>query len=203
MNGTAVENIDEKTLLSQAETLMSENRWKDATALLYPHHKENSLSISAMDKLGYCYSRTKEYRKAISIYQQLSEKQPGEGKWFYCTAYQYSAMKETQHAIENYEKCLSVYPRWLKVFPNLAKLLKEAGALEQASKACQDGIDIYHAMKPDLQKKFSDSYCELCSIKAKLISGTNNDEAERLLKENIAYRPQDQNAVRGRGDGEA
>ena len=191
-----INQIDEKELLEKAKDLMSSESWREIISLLGPYHKAGKLSIEGLKIIGHSYSRNKDYNEAIVIYQDLSQKQPHEAIWPYCLAYQYLSKKDFQSAIETYEKCLLIYPKYLKVFAGLAKLYKEVGSTEKALKICRDGIQIYKTMKPDLQKQFVAIYSKICTEAAKLISSNENrtetdvNEAEYLFRESICADPQ-------------
>jgi len=187
----AINQIDEKELLEKAEDLNDSEKWREIICLLGPYHQAGKLSIEGLKIIGHSYSRNKDYDKAIGIYQDLSQKQPLEAIWPYCLAYQFRGKEDFKSAIEAYEKCLGIYPRWLKVFSELARLYKEVGSVEKALKTCRDGIQIYKTMTSDRQKEFAVIYSKLCTMAAKLICPVENrikadmDGAEYLFKESI------------------
>lgn len=191
-----INQIDEKELLEKAKDLMGSESWREIISLLDPYHLAGRLSIEGLKILGRSYSQNKDYDEAIGIYQDLSQKQPHEAIWPYCLAYQYRSKKDFQSAIETYEKCLLIYPKYLKVFVELAKLYKEVGSTEKALKICRDGIQIYKTMRPDLQKQFVAIYSKSCTEAAKLICSNENrtetdlNEAEYLFRESISADPQ-------------
>jgi tetratricopeptide (TPR) repeat protein len=192
----AINQIDEKELIEKAEDLKKGERWQEIISLLRPYHHAGKLSIEGLKMLSYSYSRSKEYDEAICIYQDLSQKQPHEAIWPYCLAFQFRGKKDLNSAIEAYEKCLEIYPQWLKVFVELGKLYEEISSTEKAHKVYHDGIQIYKTMKPERQKEFATIYSKLCTQAAKLICSAGNiteadkNEAEYLFKESITADPQ-------------
>ncbi|HVN96774.1 MAG TPA: tetratricopeptide repeat protein [Syntrophorhabdaceae bacterium] len=174
---------------------MDEKKVRDALSLLRSAHQQNSLSVHGLEILAFCYSKAKEYRKAISIYQQLSAKDPSKAKWFYYLGYQYGSLMQVDEAIKNYRKALYLYPKWMKPFPELVRLLKESGDREESIKLCRKGIQLYKELIPDLQRKYSDCYAELCLFAAQALVTIDRAGADALMQEYITLRTDDLNSL--------
>jgi len=196
-----INQIDEKELLEKAKDLMSNESQREIISLLEPYHLTGRLSIEGLKILGRSYSQNKDYDEAIGIYQDLSRKQPHEAIWPYCLAYQYRSKKDFQNAIKAYEKCLEIYPKWLKALVELGKLYEEVGFIEKAIEIYLNGIQIYQTIKPDRQKGLTAVYSKLCTLAAKLLSSIENrteadiSEAEYLFRESISVGPQNANTL--------
>jgi CspA family cold shock protein len=191
-----IDEMDEKESIEKAKTLMAEEKWGEAIALLNPFKEAGNLSIDGLHILAYYYSRSRKYTEAIRIYEGLRERFPNEAKWAYSLAYQYKSKKDVQAAIKAYEKCLELSPKWLKVLGELGLLYKENGSTERALESYRNGIQTYRAMKPDRQKEFAPIYSKLTARAAKLISSAGNmdetekNEAESLFRESISADPE-------------
>jgi len=201
-----IDQMDEKESIEKANTLIVEEKWGEAIALLNPFKEVGSLSTDGLHILAYCYSRIRKYNEAIRIYEALCGRFPNEAKWFYSLAYQYKSKKDVQGAIKAYEKCLELSPKWLEVLGELGLLYEEDGSTERALGFYRDGIQTYKAMKPDRQKELAPIYSKLVARTAKLIcSGgnvteTNKNEAEGLFRESIAADPENQDTWYRLGD---
>ena len=190
-----IDQMNEKESIEKSKTLMAEEKWGEAIALLNPFKEAGNLSTDGLHILAYCYSRSRKYNEAISIYKALCERFPNEAKWVYSLAYQYKSKKDVQAAIKAYEKCLELYPKWLKVLEGLGLLYEENGFVERALESYRNGIQTYKALKPDRQKELTPIYSKLAARAAKLIcSGgnvteTDKNEAESLFRESITTDP--------------
>jgi len=192
----AITQITEQELIEKAQQFQDRENWIAVISLLNPYHANGDLSINALKMLGYSYSRNKNYDEAIVIYQDLSQRQPNEAMWPYCLAYQYQCKKDFHSSIEAYLNCLQIFPKWIKVYGELAKLYKEIGEDEKALDTCSDGIQVYKNIKSDHQKKYASSYSKLCTLRARLISSKRTKseadiaEIEIMLKESTHIDPQ-------------
>lgn len=188
---------DEKELLSQVQSLMEWEKWREAISILSPYYQVGNLSADGTCTLAYCYSRIKDYDKAIQLCEDLCQKHPYEAKHYYYLAYQCRCKKEFQKAIAAYEKCLELSPRWLNATLELGRLYEEMGSAEKAIKVYRDGIQTYKTMSSDRQRDLAPIYSKLCTYLAKLLlsgsdgTGVNLAEVERLFREGIASNPQD------------
>jgi len=201
-----IDQMDEKESIEKAKTLMAEEKWGEAISLLKPFRELGDLSINGLDILAHCYSRSKKYDGAISIYEGLHERYPNEAKWLYYLAYQYKSKKDFQGAIKAYEKCLELSPKWVKVLGELGLLYEESGSTKRALEIYRNGIQTYKAMKPDLQKELAAIYSKLSARVAKLkcaagnITETDKNEVEYLFRESIAGDPENSDTWYRLGD---
>jgi tetratricopeptide (TPR) repeat protein len=201
-----IDEMDEKESIEKAKSLMAEEKWDEAIALLNPFKEAGNLSIDGLHILAYCYSRSRKYNEAISIYEGLREKFPNEAKWVYSLAYQYKSKKDVQAAVKAYEKCLELSPKWLNVLRELGLLYEENGSTERALESYRNGIQTYKTMKPDRQKELAPIYSKLAARAAKLIcsagnmSETNKNEAESLFRESISADPENSDTWYRLGD---
>jgi tetratricopeptide (TPR) repeat protein len=201
-----IDQMDEKESIEKAKTLMAEEKWGEAIALLNPFKEAGNLSIDGLHILAYCYSRSRKYNEAIRIYEALCERFPNEAKWVYSLAYQYKSKKDVQAAIKAYEKCLELSPKWLKVLGELGLLYEENGSTERALESYRNGIQTYKDMKPDRQKESAPIYSKLAARAAKLICSpgnmaeTDKNEAESLFRESIAADPENSDTWYRLGD---
>jgi tetratricopeptide (TPR) repeat protein len=185
---------------------MVEEKWGEAISFLKPFKEVGDLSINGLHILAHCYSRSREYDEAISIYEGLHERYPNEAKWLYSLAYQYKSKKDVQGAIKAYEKCLELSPKWVKVLGELGLLYEETGSTKRALEIYHNGIQTYKAMKPDRQKELAAIYSKLSARAAKLkcavgnITETDKNEAESLFRESIAGDPENSDTWYRLGD---
>ena len=84
-----IDEMDERESIEKAKSLMAEEKWGEAIALLNPFKEAGNLSTDGLHILAYCYSRIRKYNEAIKIYEALCGRFPNEAKWFYSLAYQY------------------------------------------------------------------------------------------------------------------
>jgi tetratricopeptide (TPR) repeat protein len=84
----------EQDILGRAESLASRDQWKEAASLLRDYHEQTTLSLKALGKLAYYYSRAGYYNRAMAVYQDLLQQQPSEARWLYALGFQYQQMKQ-------------------------------------------------------------------------------------------------------------
>ena len=201
-----IDQMDEKESIKRGQALISEEKWGEAISLLKPFKEAGNLSSDGLHVLAYCYSRSRKYNEAITIYDGLCERFPNEAKWLYFLAYQYRSKKDVQSAIKAYEKCLGLSPKWLNVFGELGPLYEENGSTEKALESYRNGIQTYKAMKPDRQKELAPIFSKLAARAAKLmcsggnVSETHKNDAESLFRESIAADPGNPDAWYRLGD---
>jgi tetratricopeptide (TPR) repeat protein len=201
-----IDQMNEKESIEKAKTLMAEERWGEAIALLNPLKEAGNLPTDGLNILAYCYSRNRKYNEAISIYKALTEGFPNEARWFYSLGYQYKSKSDVHAAIKAYEKCLELSPKWLNVFGELGLLYEENKSTERALEFYRNGIKAFKAMKPDRQKELAPIYSKIAARAAKLICSTGNvtqtdkNEAESLFRESIATDPENSDTWYRLGD---
>jgi tetratricopeptide (TPR) repeat protein len=106
-------NIQE--ILSQAEQAEKQNEWAQATELYRKVLEESPNNQTAKEQLGWCLSRAKEYKRAIEVFQDLTQSQSQSAKWPYMIGYQYHEQEEWREAIKWYERSLSLNPDYIVV----------------------------------------------------------------------------------------
>ena len=88
--------MDVQQCLAQAKQAEQQKQWSQAAELytkvleVLPDHQ------SAKGQLAWCLSRAKEYSQAISVLQDLAQRQPEVAKWPYMIGYQHHEQQKHQ-----------------------------------------------------------------------------------------------------------
>jgi tetratricopeptide (TPR) repeat protein len=181
----ASEEMTTVQLVESAKIFIDAKKWQDAILLIENARQKQYLSDTCLEMLADSYSHQKNYGKAISIYMELSDKQPNHAKWFYRLAFQYKMNKESSKAVAAYEKCIQLYPEWLKAYHELGKLLESIGSVNEAKPVYKKGIKIFQSMNSNLQKELSPIFSSLSSSAAKLLCEMEPQEAETLFAASV------------------
>jgi tetratricopeptide (TPR) repeat protein len=93
---------------SRAKELQDKNDWENAIK-----EYERALEIIPDDKdiiasLGFCYSRNRDYKKAIELYLNLINLDLKSAKWPYMVGYQFYAQSNWSEAISYFDKSLAL-----------------------------------------------------------------------------------------------
>jgi tetratricopeptide (TPR) repeat protein/cold shock CspA family protein len=185
----------EQDILEQAESLASRDQWKEAASLLRDYHEQTTLSLKALGKLAYYYSRAGDYNRAMAVYQDLLQQQPSEARWLYALGFQYQQTKQWLGAIAAYEQSLQLAPRWLLPTLRLGDTYQASGQTDKALETYREGVQIYQKLDVILRGKLAAIYAKLCARAARMLllkSDRNQDELEeaaRLLRESVTVDP--------------
>jgi tetratricopeptide (TPR) repeat protein/cold shock CspA family protein len=187
--------IDENDLLEKAESLIKKEKWDDAVALLRPQHEGEKLSIKGLKILAQCHSRNKDYIEASKIYEELCEKQPHDARLAYLLGYQYQMLKNWDGAVGKYEKCLELFPHFIKAYLQLGISFEVQDRPNEALKAYRKGFQAYRQMQPHRQKDFSPVCSKILTQAAKLLQSFDNKaentqkKIQFCLKESVSCEP--------------
>jgi len=172
-------------LVESAKTLIDAKKWEDAIPLLENARQQGCSSDACLEMLADSHSHQKNYAKAISIYMELSDRQPSHAKWFYRLAFQYKMNKELPKAITAYKKCIQLYPEWLKAYHELGKLFESVSSINEAILVYKNGIGMFRSINSSVQNDLSSIFSSLSLSAAKLLCDIKPQEAETLFKASI------------------
>lgn len=139
-SAVSVDMNNEGEIVRRAEALANAGQWKEAASVLRQYSQANTLSVEALHKWAYYCSKDGDYDGAIILYEDLSERQPSEARWFYYLGFQYQRKEQSAEAIAAYEQCLILAPRWLKAALRLGDAYRGAEQLDKASGTYRKGI---------------------------------------------------------------
>jgi len=191
-SAVSVEMNNEGEVLCRAEALASAEQWKEAASVLRQHSQANTLSVEGLHKWAYYCSHAGDYDRAITLYKDLSERQPSEAKWFYYLGFQYQQKERWVEAIAAYEQCLNLAPRWLKATLRLGDSYRGAEQLDKASEVYRQGIQSYQELSSDRRRELAPIYAKLCAKIARALLDKPSripgdvEEAVKLLQEILA-----------------
>ena len=193
--------MDVQQCLAQAKQAEQQKQWSQAAELytkvleVLPDHQ------SAKEQLAWCLSRAKEYSQAISVLQDLAQRQPEVAKWPYMIGYQHHEQQRWREAIEWYERALAMNPDYIVVLYRKGyahSQLKQVGEALRAFERCRT---LWHALPEGPLKERDKGNCAkaayhqakvLIENPAKLSAGAI-EAAVPLLKEAIQLDPDDHN----------
>lgn len=197
-SAVSVEINNEGEVLRQAEALASAVQWKKAASLLQQYSQANTLSVEGLHKWAYYCSHAGDYDSAITIYKNLSERQPSEARWFYYLGFQYQRKEQWAEAIAAYEQCLMLAPRWLKAALRLGDAYRVVEQLDKASGVYREGIQNYQDLPLSHRRELASVYAKLCAKMARALLDKPRDqipgeleEAVKLLQESLAIEAND------------
>lgn len=100
--------------LEKAEQYASENKWAEAAEAYKQAVDLRPGDNAVLSKLGFCYSRNRQYNLAIEIFSKLAERETFIARWPYMIGYQYYDKKEWAKAIEFFDKAVSLKSNYIK-----------------------------------------------------------------------------------------
>ena len=192
---TARAMTGEGQVLSQAEALARQERWKEAAMLLEEYQTTTTLSLEALGKLAYYRSHAGDYDRAIAIYGNLCQQQPDEWMWLYCLGFQYQKKSQWAESIKAYSESLHRKPRSIKVALRLGDVCREDSQNEEALSAYRQGMQSFQGYSPEYQYRMKSDYAKLCAHAARTLLEKSKpqppvvNEAIKLLQESVAAEP--------------
>lgn len=181
-------------LSAELEKLLNENKWDDAIILIKSYSVP--LTIELLDKLGWCYSRSGKYEKAIEVYNELINRESQKAKWHYCKGYQYYAESKWSEAIECFVKALELHNDYLIVKYRLAyAYVQTTGNHQQwtkdsfwkAIRQLEDCHNLYQSYSEIEKANNASTYADVCFLHGKVIMSSNRyiDKCISLLKKAV------------------
>jgi tetratricopeptide (TPR) repeat protein len=185
----------EQDILGRAESLVRQDRWKEAAALLSHYHEHAPLSLEALSKLAYYHSRAGDCDKTVTVYEHLLQRQPNEARWLYALGFQYQQMERWPEAIAAYKQSCQLAPRWLLPTLRLGDTYQASGQSDKAMETYREGVQIYQKLDATLRGKLAPIYAKSCARAARMLllkpdrSEGELEEAATLLRESVAVDP--------------
>ena len=184
-------------LSADLEKLLNENKWDDAILLIKSY--SNPLTIELLDKLGWCYSRSGKYKKAIEVYNELINRESQKAKWHYCKGYQFYAESKWAEAIDCFVKALELHNNYLIVKYRLAyAYIQTTGNHQQWTKdsfwkaiqQLEDCHSLYQSYSEQEKANNASTYADVCFLHGKVIMASDRyiDKCISLLKKAVELR---------------
>jgi len=121
---------------------------------------------------------------------------PNDAKLNYCLAYQYQMLKDWKNAASYYEKCLDLYPYFLKAYLQLGQIFEDDDRPDRALEVYRNGVRTYRKMKPSRKNAFASVGAKIYTRAANLIKLHDNATESTLMKiefcftESVACEPE-------------
>ena len=180
--------LEKDRLLSNAFTLHSKGRVKEASEIYNFLIKNKYFDPRIFNNLGTIYLQLREFDKAILLFEESIKKFPGSLEPYTNLANVF-LKKGNRDAAEKYlKKAIEINPKFLKAYSNLASIYVGEGNLRSAELILKRSIEI--------NPKDINSLVNLGCVLRDL---GNPKQAERFLKSALAINPEYDNALTNLG----
>ncbi len=174
---------------SRAKKSQDKNDWGNSIK-----EYERALEIIPDDKdiiasLGFCYSRNRDYKKAIKIFLNLMNREPEFAKWPYMAGYQYYVQSNWTEAIIYFDKSLALKPDYLIVLYRQGYAFFKIDERKKAIECFKKYIAIWSNLEEnDYKDRNTKKYSDSCFQLGKIYLDENTlDKAIELFKEAVKY----------------
>jgi tetratricopeptide (TPR) repeat protein len=202
--GMAAEDTPPEVVYNYGVSLLKEKRYSDAARELRRVVEARPDMAPAWQALALSLRLGKRYPEAVEAYQQAIALQP-DAKMYFNLALCYSRLRQTDDAVQNYRKAISLDPRFNEAYHNMCNTLIGAKRYSEALEALDEflkiepnsyriyfnqGLCLYHLQRYEEaiekyelaleQKETADAFNNLGLVYDKM---GNKEEAKALYRE--------------------
>lgn len=124
-----------KTLFDQGNALYAQAKYAEAAAQFeqaVPLAKDKNLVV-VLGRLGECYSKAKEYDKAVDAFQKAVAASPSDANLHNSLGNTYASMNKTPEAVAEFQKAATLNPTGASTYYfNLGAIMYNAGKMDEA-----------------------------------------------------------------------
>ena len=182
------ECFDQVHLLKRIESLVQDKDWKGAINILRPMYEAGDLSFDATKTLAYCLSMNRDYFAAIGLYKELCQRQPRNSMLAYGLGFQYQSLKEWEHASDAYQKCIELFPQFLKAYLQLGEVYEAQNRTDDALSTYRQGVFAYRQIEATRQGPYSGICAKMLTNAAALLQSLNDHSMSNLNKIDFCLR---------------
>lgn len=182
------EAIDQKMAgcLEKAEQFASENKWSEAAELYKQAVDLKPPNSSVLGKLGFCYSRNRQYNLAVEVFSQLTKQEPLIARWPYMIGYQYYDKKEWKKAIEYFDKAISLKGDYIKALYRNAYAHSQIGDPEGSEALLLRCVEAWRRLDESRKMNEKNRHSDVCFQLGKLnLERGLTWKAEKWLREAV------------------
>jgi len=118
------------------------NNCAKAVELLSKAHALNSLNVSVLNNLGFCFKELKQFEKAIDYFNQTILLKPDYSEAYNNRGNVYKDLEENKLALDNYELSIIHAPHNEQAYYNLSQIYFEQGLFNKAIKGYDKSLFI-------------------------------------------------------------
>jgi tetratricopeptide (TPR) repeat protein len=137
-----VEEVDEDSLIEDADRAYEKGEYPKAVALLHEARAKNSNNTEVLNKLGFVLAKEQRYDEALEAYEQSLQQDANDDTLHNAMASVYRTQKRYDEAQKHYERALEIDAEYAITYFNYANLLVDMGENDKARSMYAKAIEL-------------------------------------------------------------